>query len=172
MVFILVKFNSLVKLLSVIFGWTKTKIQNINTVHVIDMIDNVKIFKISNPKILGAPGASCGRFSITYSRLRFLFPFGGQMGFSKWLIMTHFSHPGKKYNRSCLLSLENNSRHANEGARTTFGFESLKMFTCSNRKVNRFSTSTTRSVKMKTVWFSFTALKFIASYSKAKAIWN
>ena len=43
--------------------------------------------------------------------------------------MTHFSHPGKKYNRSCLLSLENNSRHVNEGARTTFGFESLKMFT-------------------------------------------
>ena len=89
----------------------------------------LKILKLSNPKILGAPGASCGRFSIPYSRLRFLFPFGGQMGFSKWLIMTHFSHPGKKYNRSCLLSLENNSRHANEGARYTFGFESLKMFT-------------------------------------------
>jgi len=51
------------------------------------------------------------------------------MCFSKWLKMTHFSHPGKKYNRSCLLSLENNSRHANEGARYTFGFESLKMFT-------------------------------------------
>ena len=92
----------------------------------------IKIFKLSNPKILGAPGASCGRFSITYSRSRFLFPFGGQMGFSKWLIMTNFSHPGKKYNRSCLLSLENNSRHANEGARATFGFESLKMFISTN----------------------------------------
>ena len=88
----------------------------------------LKIFKLSNPKILGAPGASCGRFSITYSHLRFLFPFGGQMGFSKLLIMTHFSHLGKQYNRSCLLSLENNSRRANEGARYTFGFESLKMF--------------------------------------------
>ena len=56
------------------------------------------------------------------------------MGFSKWLKMTHFSHPGKKYNRSCLLSLENNSRHVNEGARTTFGFESLKMFNFDNSK--------------------------------------
>ena len=43
----------------------------------------LKILNLSNRKILGAPGASCGRFSITYSRLRFLFPFGGQMGFSK-----------------------------------------------------------------------------------------
>ena len=25
--------------------------------------------------------------------------------------MTHFAHPGKKYNRSSLLSQENNSRH-------------------------------------------------------------
>ena len=40
------------------------------------------------------------------------------MGFSKWLIMTHLSHPGKQYNRSCLLSLENNSRHANDSAKT------------------------------------------------------
>ena len=67
---------------------------------------------------MGAPGASCGRFSMTYSWLRFLFPFGGQLGFSKWLIMTQFSHPGKKYNRSCLLSLENNARYANVGAKT------------------------------------------------------
>ena len=57
---------------------------------------------------LGAPGASCGRFSITYSRLRFL----------KRLIMTPFSHARKKYNRWCLLSLENNSRHTNDGAKT------------------------------------------------------
>ena len=32
-------------------------------------------------------------------------------GFFNWQIMTHFSHPGKKYNRSSLLSHENNSRH-------------------------------------------------------------
>ena len=67
---------------------------------------------------LGAPGASCDRFSITYSRLRFLFPLGGQIGFSKRLIMTLFSHARKKYNRWCLLSLENNSRHTNDGAKT------------------------------------------------------
>ena len=54
---------------------------------------------------------SCGRFSIKYSRLRLLFPLGGQMGFFNWQIMTHFSHPGKKYNRSSLLSHEKNSRH-------------------------------------------------------------
>ena len=67
---------------------------------------------------LGAPGASCGRFSITYSRLRFLFPLGGQIDFSKRLIMTLFSHARKKYNRWCLLSLENNSRQTNDGAKT------------------------------------------------------
>ena len=33
------------------------------------------------------------------------------MGFLNWQIMTHFSHPGKKYNRSSLLSHEKNSRH-------------------------------------------------------------
>ena len=40
---------------------------------------------------------SCGRFSIKYSRLRLLFPLGGQIGFFNWQIMTHFSHPEKKY---------------------------------------------------------------------------
>ena len=33
------------------------------------------------------------------------------MGFLSWQILTHFSHPRKKYNRSSLLSHENNSRH-------------------------------------------------------------
>ena len=32
--------------------------------------------------------------------------------------MTHISPPGKKNNRSSLLSLENNYRHANGGAKT------------------------------------------------------
>ena len=32
--------------------------------------------------------------------------------------MSHFSPPGMKYNRSSLLSLENNYRHANCGAKT------------------------------------------------------
>ena len=32
--------------------------------------------------------------------------------------MSHFSPPGMKYNRSSLLSLENNYRHANGGAKT------------------------------------------------------
>ena len=32
--------------------------------------------------------------------------------------MSHSSPPGVKYNRSSLLSLENNYRHANDGAKT------------------------------------------------------
>ena len=32
-------------------------------------------------------------------------------GFFNWQIMTHFSQPGKKYNRSSLISHEKNSRH-------------------------------------------------------------
>ena len=32
--------------------------------------------------------------------------------------MSHSSYPGMKYNRSSLLSLENNYRHANGGAKT------------------------------------------------------
>ena len=54
---------------------------------------------------------SCGRFSITYSRLRFLFLLGGQMSVLNWQTMTHFSDPAKIYNRWSLLSHEYNSRH-------------------------------------------------------------
>jgi len=46
MVFTLTKYGMLVRLLLEIFGWMKTKIQNINTVHVIDMIVNAEIASI------------------------------------------------------------------------------------------------------------------------------
>ena len=76
---------------------------------------NIKDPNSKNVHIFVTPYPSCGRFSIAYSRLRFLFPLGGQMGFFKLTNNDSFLSSGKKYNRSSLLSHENNSRQKKGG---------------------------------------------------------